>query len=110
MMKLAMSRAASGLLRALIKRAGVDCDRILLSEFRSVDWHSLTMSGERHVVKLRVPGPNADSVVHALTWGIEDAEFAIPGQIVADIVALDPPVRAADKSLLVTIEALTIAE
>lgn len=110
MMKLAMSRAASGLLRALIQRAGVESDRILLSEFRSVDWHSLTFSGERHIVKLRVPGPDADAIVDALTRGIEDAEFEIPGQIVADITPLGVPARAPDKSLMVTIEALTIAE
>jgi hypothetical protein len=48
MMKLALSPAAAGLLRSLLGRAGVDRDRILLSEFRSTDWQSLTFMGERH--------------------------------------------------------------
>ncbi len=46
MMKLAMSPAAAGLLRALLGRAGLDRNRILLTEFRSTDWHSLTLAGE----------------------------------------------------------------
>lgn len=54
MMKLALSAAAAGLLRALLARAGVSRDRILLTEFRSVDWNSLTFSGERHEIDFRV--------------------------------------------------------
>jgi len=46
MMKLAMSPAAAGLLRALLDRAGVDRDRILLTEFRSTDWRSLVLIRE----------------------------------------------------------------
>ena len=61
MMKLALSVAAAGLLRALIARAGVDRDRILLTDFRSVDWQSLTFVGERHEMELRIPGPDADA-------------------------------------------------
>src|SRR5437867_2135756 len=40
MMKLALSPAAAGLLRALVARAGIDRDRILLTDFRSIDWQS----------------------------------------------------------------------
>ena len=42
--------------------------------------------------------------------GLEDAEFAIPGQIVADIALAEPPVPQPDGSILVTIEALTVGE
>jgi hypothetical protein len=42
--------------------------------------------------------------------GIEDAEFNIPGQIVADINIAGPPVPASDGSTSLSIEALTIAE
>ena len=109
-MKLAMSPAAAGLLRALLARAGVECDRILLTEFRSVDWNSLTFSGERHVVSLRIPGPDAELVASRLIDGLDEAEFTIPGQIVADIAALDRPERSPDGSLSLKIEALTVAE
>ena len=110
MMKLALSPAAAGLLRALLARAGVDRDRILLSEFRSTDWQSLTFIGERHEMELRVPGPNAAALVARLTADLTDAEFAIPGQIVADIGLERPPSRNPDGSFSLFIEALTISE
>lgn len=110
MLKMAMSRAASGLLRALLERIGDQSDRILLSEIQSVDWQSLTFVGERHVMRLRVPGPHADAIVRRFTSGIEDAEFSIPGHIVADIAVVGVPSRALDGSVTLEIEALTVTE
>ena len=110
MNRLPMSRAAAQLLRALLGRAGAERDRILLTEIRSRDWRSLTLEGERHVIALRIAGPDPDRLLHILADGIEDAEFAIAGQIVADIAVAGPPIAALDGSLCVTIEALTIAE
>lgn len=109
-MKLALSPAAAGLLRALIARAGIDRDRILLTEFRSFDWQSLTFVGERHEMELRVPGPDADILAKILTDGLAEAEFAVPGQIVADIALERPPSPNGDGSVTLHIEALTIAE
>ena len=110
MMKLALSPAAAGLLRALLSRAGVDRDRILLSDFRSTDWQSLTFMGERHVMDLRIPGPDSASVAARLTDGLADAEFAIPGQIVADIGLERAALENPDGSISLFIEALTVAE
>ena len=110
MMKLAMSTAAAGLLRALLARVGVDRNKILLSDFRSTDWNSLTFAGERHEITLRIPGPNARTVAALLIEGLEDADFAIPGQIVADITLAKLPVDQRDGSILIEIEALTVAE
>lgn len=42
--------------------------------------------------------------------GIEDAEFTIPGVIVADIAVVDGPERLLDGSTRLTIEALTVVE
>lgn len=109
MMKLAMSAAAAGLLRALLARAGINRDRILLTDFRSVDWNSLTFAGERHHIALRIPGPGAASVANLLVNGLEDAEFAIPGQIVADIALARPLADQPDGAILIDIEALTVA-
>lgn len=109
-MKLAMSAAAAGLLRALLGRAGVDRNRILLSDFRSTDWNSLTFAGERHEIALRIPGPGAAAVAALLIEGLEDADFAIPGQIVADIALARPPIGQADGAIALQIEALTVAE
>lgn len=110
MMKLALSPAAAGLLRALVRRAGIDRDRILLTEFHSTDWQSLMFVGERHEMELRVPGPDADLLASRLAEGLADAEFSIPGQIVADIDLRRPPIHQRDGSITLLIEALTIAE
>ena len=110
MMKLALSPAAAGLLRALIARAGINRDRILLTDFRSIDWQSLTFIGERHEMELRVPPPDADLLAARISDGLADAEFAIPGQIVADIGLERPPSHNRDGSVTLHIEALTIAE
>lgn len=110
MMKLALSPAAAGLLRALLARGGIDRDRILLTEFRSIDWQSLTFVGERHRMRLRVPGPDSDLLVARLIDGLGDAEFSISGQIVADVGLEQPPIANSDGSITLLVEALTIAE
>lgn len=110
MMKLPLSPAAAGFLRALLARAGIDRDRILLTDFRSTDWQSLTFVGERHELELRVPGPDAELLVDRLTGGLADAEFSIPGQIVADVGMRREGVANIDGSVTLHIEALTIAE
>jgi hypothetical protein len=110
MMKLALSPAAAGLLRALLARAGIDRNRILLTEFRSIDWQSLTFVGERHEMELRIPAPDADQVVERVTSGLDDAEFEISGQIVADIGLSQPPHHNSDGSSSLWLEALTIAD
>ena len=109
-MRMPLSEAGSALLRALLARAGVSRDRILLSEVQSTDWQSLTFIGERHHVHLRIPGPGADAIVGRLTADLEDVEFAIPGHVVADIVLAGPMRRDDDGSISVELEALTIAD
>lgn len=110
MNRIAMSASASGLLRALIARGGVPRDRILLTNIQSTDWQSLTLVGERHGLQLRVTGPDSATVVERISGGLEDAEFSIPGQIVADIAVIGEAVTNSDGSTTVSIEALTIAE
>lgn len=110
MMKLAMSPAAAGLLRALLARAGVDRNRILLTDFRSADWRSLTFAGERHRIDLRIPGPGAAAIAGLLTRDLGEADFAVPGQIVADIAVDGAMVEHADGAVSLSIEALTVEE
>lgn len=105
-----MSAAAAGLLRALLARAGLSRNRILLTEFRSIEWQSLTFVGERHQLTLRLVGPDSDDILSRLTSDLEDAEFTIPGQIVADIAVVGAPDRWTDGTITVNLEALTIAE
>jgi hypothetical protein len=110
MNRIAISQAASALLRALIARSGAPRNRILLIDVQSVDWRSLTFTGERHSIELRVSAPHSDVVAERMCAGLEDAEFSIPGVIVADICVAGSPSRSADGSTQLTIEALTIAD
>ena len=110
MLNFLMSRAASALLRALLDRAGDQRDRILLSEVHSVDWQSLTLAGERHSIRLRIVGPDAERIAGGFIDGIEDAEFSIPGHIVADIAVEGTPALELDASVSLAIEALTVLE
>lgn len=110
MMRIGMSPAAAGLLRALINRACIARDRILLTEFRSTDWHSLTFCGERHRFSLRLAPPDAGEIFRRVIEGLSDAEFAIPGHVVADITVAEEPRTEADGSIVLEIEALTVAE
>ena len=110
MNRMAMYPAALAVLRALVARAGVSRDRILLSDSKSVEWNSLTFTGERHQLELRVPGPDSMIVLERMCDGLEDAEFNLRGLIVADIVVTDGPHQATDGSATLTIEALTVAD
>jgi len=109
MIKIVMSQAASALLRALIGRAHVAHDRILLTDVESVDWRSMTFNGERHQIQLRIQAPDAREIVDRMCRNLEVAEFSIPGIVVADIAVLGTPTRRPDGSISLSIEALTIA-
>ena len=109
MTKIPMSPAASALLRVLIARASVMRDRILLTDADSIDWQSLTFNGERHHIALRVTGPDSSQVTERMCAGLEDAEFSIPGLLVADIRTVGKPRRTPDGATELIIEALTIA-
>lgn len=110
MNRMALSPAAAAVLRALIGRARVSRDRILLTDVRSVDWQSLTFNGERHQIELRIVGPHADAVAECMCDGLGDAEFCIPGLIVADITVTGLPKCAGDGSISLSIEALTVTD
>jgi 3,4-dihydroxy-2-butanone 4-phosphate synthase len=86
----------------------VDRNRILLTEFRSTDWQSLTFIGEQHKIRLRIPAPDAQETVARLVNGIEDSEFSVPGHVVADIALAGEPERGDDGSVTLAIEALTV--
>lgn len=109
MNRLPMSSAASALLRALIARAAVPREQVLLSDVQSVDWRSLTFNGERHLIELRVAGPGSRAIVDRMCDDLAEVEFSIPGTIVADIGVAGTIGREFDGSTTVTIEALTVA-
>ena len=110
MMRIAMSPAAASLLRSILRRAGVERDRILLTEFRSTDWQSLTFIGEQHQIRLRIPSPGASEIASSLVNGLSGDEFSIPGHFLADIALAGEPETHADGSVTLLIEALTVEE
>lgn len=109
-MRMAMSPAAAGLLRCLVRRAGIHRDRILLTEFHSTDWQSLCFIGEQHRIRFRIPAPDSAAIAARLTDGLEESEFSIPGHIVADVTVVAEPETHDDCSISMTIEALTVQE
>ncbi|NUQ17758.1 MAG: hypothetical protein HOP95_04790 [Sphingomonas sp.] len=110
MIKMAMSQAAASLIRALVARARVERNRILLTDVQSVDWQSLTLTGERHQIAFRVTGLDSAEIARRMCAGLEDAEFSIPGVIVADIAVVGAPARQCDGATELMIEALTVSE
>ena len=110
MTRMPMSSAAAALLRGLLVRAGIKRDRILLTNYRSTDWQSLTFVGERHELRFRIPGPNARETYEAMTGELGDAEFSLSRQILADIAVFGTPTNESDGSISFGIEALTIEE
>ena len=103
-----LSSAAAGLLRALVARSGATREQVLLGDVRSTEWRSLTFSGERHRIVLRITGPHAAVHAERLIHRLEDSEFSIPGVLVADIVVTEGSSQQRDGSVAVTLEALTV--
>lgn len=110
MTTMVMSPAARALLRALTARAGVERDRILLTEVRSTDWQSLTFSGERHRIALRISGADCAEAADRICLGLEEAEFSIPGLLVADIAVVETPRHTSDGAMEFVIEALSVVD
>ena len=110
MTRLPMSSAGAALLLALLARAGINRDRILLTDYRSTDWQSLIFIGERHEMRFRIPGPMAAEAYMAMTDGLADSEISISRQVLADIALFGKPTHECDGSISFGIEALTIEE
>jgi hypothetical protein len=99
---------ANTLLRLIVQRAGEDSNRIFLSEWKTVEWNSLTLDGERHTATFAVDGP--DPLCFAALWlaGLSEAEFDMPRGFVADIEVVGRPALRADGRAEVEIAALTL--
>jgi len=104
-----LSPAAALLLRSLVARAGLAHHRIFISKFRSVDWQSLTFTGERHEIGLRLPGPDAQDALARLRDGLAEAEWDLNGHVVADILIVAAQ-SSSDGSIEVDLEALTLSD
>ncbi|MDO6416355.1 hypothetical protein Q4F19_18360 [Sphingomonas sp. BIUV-7] len=94
--------AREELIAALAARGGEESD---VRALPSRNWASATFSGARHRLEICLPSAAA---VAAFEDGLADAQFALRGHLVADIVVAGR--RAAGAGTLLEIEALTIEE
>ena len=111
MNRLRMTSAGSALCRRIQERAGSDRNRILLSDWTSVDWQSLTFSGERHRGGFVVMGKDAQALAARITEGLEEVEFDLGSAgFVAEIALAAPATLREDGAVQLEIEALTIED
>lgn len=111
MNRLRMTSAASSLYRGLLERAGTERNRILLSDWVTIDWQSLTFNGERHRAGFVVRGPDPAAMAARWTEGLGEAEFDLGSAgFVAEIALAGPPTVREDGAIQVDIEALTIRD
>lgn len=83
-MTAARADATSALLRAV--RATLEsAGRFVLEEVRSRNWASVTFSGARHELAFRLEGEGAEVAAGRFAAGLEAAEFALDGHVLADI-------------------------
>src|SRR5687768_12030679 len=108
-MRSVMSPAAAALLRSLLARSGVAREHFLVGAVRSVDWQSLTFTGERHELGLRLTGPDAVQGAARLRDGLAEADWPLRGHVVADI-AIVAERRDAEGAQCLDLEALTLAD
>jgi hypothetical protein len=107
-----VDRAASALFAAAMGYAAFvwfgahRAQPLLIAETAAV----ATFAGERHRLSLRVAGSDSHEVAQRMCAGLEDAEFSIPGLLVADIGLAGAARRALDGATDLTIEALTVAD
>jgi len=100
-----MSQAGDALRRALCADlAGPAIVEALVSR----SWASITFSGERHRIVLRLAGESAGAAADRFLDGLAEREFALDGHILADI-ALVSDERHTDWIRLI-LEALTVEE
>lgn len=78
----------------------------MIEEIAGTPWASVTFSGARHRLVLRLSGPLAGAAADAVLPDLGEREFTLPGHILIDI-ACDAQARVGGDVLL-TLEALTI--
>ncbi len=92
-----------------------DGPRLIIEGFDSEPWASLTFSGTRHRLDIRLQGPGhavADASVH-LRALLKEPELELPGHFLAEIEAIETISDIQHEgltSLAIQVEALTIVE
>jgi hypothetical protein len=97
--------AATSLLRAL--RSSFETVSFMnFEQVRSREWASVTFTGARHQLAIRLGGPGAEAAADRFAAGLDTIEFRLRGHILADI-ALTGRERMPD-GVRLELEALTV--
>jgi hypothetical protein len=100
--------ASGALLRAIADRfPGLE---FAVEEIRSRSWASVTFTGARHELTVRVDGTGAGTAADTFLAGLEAAEFALRGHILADIALITDARHDGGGSVLLQLQALTVKD
>lgn len=99
-------RAQAAILRAVAAIAAPLGARLVIEELRARDWASLTLTGMRHELDVRLDGPGAAAALAAVGERLPGEAISIAGQILAEAVV--EPGTADDAGVAMTICALVI--
>lgn len=104
--------ATTALLRALRARfAGFE--PIVFEEITSRSWASITFTGARHDISVRLDGDGADAAAAAFLTNLEAAEFRLRGHILADIALVSKERSTGPEGsprVRIRLEALTVED
>ena len=98
--------AGTQLERALRRALAGFAVTVEMEELASRPWASITFTGARHRLVVRIGGERAETAVGDLVEGLGEREFVLRGHILADLV-LAGQVRDGD-AIRLTLEALTV--
>ena len=102
-----MSESATVVLRRALKAEFMHFAGLIAIEIRDVrEWASMTFTGERHNLALRLEGRGAGAALARFRDGLEDREFDLGGHILIDIAVRDS--REAGEVAEIELEALTV--
>jgi hypothetical protein len=99
-------RAQAAILRAVAAIAAPFGARVVIEELRARDWASLTLTGTRHELDVRLDGVGAAAALAALGERLAHESISIAGQILAEAVV--EPGTADDEGVAMTVCALVI--
>ena len=99
-------RAQAAILRAVASIAAPLGARVVIEELRARDWASLTLTGMRHELDVRLDGPGWAAALAAVAQRLPGDAITVSGQIMAEIIV--EPGTADDNGVAITICALVI--
>lgn len=99
-------RAQAAILRSVAALAMPFGARVVIEELRMRDWASLTLTGARHELDIRLDGPAAAAALAVVAARLPHETITIAGQLLAELLV--EPGTADDQGVALTLLALVI--